>query len=241
MLPHNIICKIGSYLSLSSILNLFLVKFSFKVNCELFWKLQLEVNDICVKKHIKSKKIAKSRLENYYLDVMFYKQIFIAPDSMCYCKSYSSCRKMKYFVSFDLNFKSIDFTYNDTIREVHNIYSNTLQLFTFSNARLEKISKLNAPNLKHMYLVSNCLVSIKKINTPKLEHLDLSNNKLVEFKCYLPSLKSLNLRNNFITELNLNQFGFSENYEYTNNSEYLTIYNKKTTIYCDIFVCLKVK
>jgi len=77
-----------------------------------------------------------------------------------------------------------------------------LQLLDLAYNKLTKLPKLTLPNLQRLYLSDNQLTSISNINFHNLKLLDLNNNQLTSIpNLNFPNLQGLYLRHNHLTEI----------------------------------------
>jgi Leucine-rich repeat (LRR) protein len=132
----------------------------------------------------------------------------------------------------DLEIFSLHF---NLLTNLNNISSNGLKYLNVSNNRLQEINfeATFLPNLEHLDVSLNCLISIKNesfLNMNKLKHLNLSYNKLdlesefndVSYFHGLKCLETLDLSFNQIKYLDTNL-----TFQYLNSLKYLDLSNNK--------------
>ncbi|MCY3411763.1 MAG: leucine-rich repeat domain-containing protein [Candidatus Heimdallarchaeota archaeon] len=97
--------------------------------------------------------------------------------------------------NFAFNFKFVNSKIPDSICEFR-LIKLLIRVYPW------KISVLEIPSLRSLYLSTNQLTSLPELNLPNLSYLNLSNNQLTSLpELNLPNLNYLNLSNNQLTSL----------------------------------------
>lgn len=182
MIPLNLLCKIGSYLPIKSVLNFLLV--SKKINCDLFWRLYVEKNYA----------INNRKDDSYYMQV---KLLSLFPNCVeRFTIGLYKKKKVSNFNEFQLNYvkeihlsgivsfqnnylPNLEYLYleNDT-RYFGNNYAPKLEELIISPHYISQLDLSPHKELRVANLSEGFLVSLYILENHKLGRIDISSNPI---------------------------------------------------------------